>query len=93
MPEVSQSSNDHPEPHWLGTFLAMLRCLVLMVNAFRHDAELKRSENDRQETCNECGGSIIYWDSMAGIDSMGWGIDRPLAPTRLLIAQSLHQLQ
>jgi hypothetical protein len=51
MPEVSQSSNDRPEPHWLGTLLAMLCFLALMVNAFRRDAALKKlSENDQQDT-------------------------------------------
>jgi hypothetical protein len=50
MPEVSQSSDDHPEPSWIGTLLVMLYCFVLMVNAFRRDAAFKRSENDRQET-------------------------------------------
>jgi hypothetical protein len=51
MPEVSQSSDDHPEPSWIGTLLVMLYCFVLMVNAFRRDAALKKlSENDQQGT-------------------------------------------
>jgi hypothetical protein len=51
MPEVSQSSNDRPEPHWLGTVFLMICFLVVMVKAFRHDAALKKlSENDQQGT-------------------------------------------
>jgi hypothetical protein len=47
MSEVSQSSDDRPEPHWLGTLLAMLGFLALMMTAFLRDAALKKqSEND-----------------------------------------------
>ncbi len=50
MAEVSPSSDSRPEPHWIGTLLMMLYFLVLIVNAFRHDAALKKlSENDQQD--------------------------------------------
>ncbi len=49
MAEVTPSSDDRPEPHWLGTLFMMICFLVVMVKAFPRDAALKKlSENDQQ---------------------------------------------